>query len=153
VPLAGASDYDPEGDGQENPEEVGFAVDGNPTGTAWSTEHYDTPTFAGTKEGPDPGVGLYVTAKSSTTPAAMIIHTPTPGWDAEVFAAASGPPEEIAEWGEPVGEVTDAKGVEEVELHLGSPAKYFLIWFNKAAPARDQEGRYQVEISDVKLVD
>jgi len=153
VAISSASDYDPEGDDQENPEEVGFAVDGNPTSTAWSTEHYDTPTFAGTKEGTDPGVGLYVTAKSTTTPAAMIIRTPTPGWDAEIFATASGPPEEVTEWGEPVGEVADAKGVEEVELHLGSPAKYFLIWFNKAAPARDQEGRYQVEISDVKLID
>ena len=37
-----------------------LAVDGNPTGTAWTTEHYDTDTFAGTKTGPDPGVGLYV---------------------------------------------------------------------------------------------
>jgi eukaryotic-like serine/threonine-protein kinase len=153
VALSGATDYDPEGDGEENPGEVSLAVDGNPTGTAWSSEHYDSPTFAGTKEGTDPGVGLYVTAKSSTTPAAMIIRTPTPGWDAEIFASPSGPPEEVTEWGEPVGEVGDAKGVEEVELHLGSPAKYFLIWFNKAAPARDQEGRYQVEISDVKLVD
>ena len=42
---------------------------------------------------------------------------------------------------------------EEIELHLGSPAKYFLIWFTKAAPSREQEGRYQVEISDVKLID
>ena len=48
---------------------------------------------------------------------------------------------------------TDAAKNEEVELHLGSPAKYFLIWFNKAAPSRDQEGRYQIEISDVKLID
>jgi tRNA A-37 threonylcarbamoyl transferase component Bud32 len=153
VAIADATDYDPEGDGKENPEEVSFAVDGNPTGTAWSSEHYDSETFAGTKEGTDPGVGLYVTAKSTTTPTAMLIRTPTPGWDAEIFAAASGPPEEVTEWGEPVGEVTDAKGAEEVDLHLGSPAKYFLIWFNKAAPARDQEGRYQVEISDVKLID
>jgi tRNA A-37 threonylcarbamoyl transferase component Bud32 len=153
VAIAEASDYDPEGDGEENPEEVSFAVDGNPTGTAWSSEHYDTQTFAGTKEGPDPGVGLYVTTKSTVTPTSMIIHTPTPGWDAQIFATASSPPEEVTEWGEPVGEVTDAKGTEEVELHLGSPAKYFLIWFNKAAPARDQEGRYQVEISDVKLID
>ena len=133
---------------------VSFAVDGNPTGTAWSSEHYDTDTFAGTKTGPDPGVGLYVTAEvDRARPAAMIIRTPTPGWDAEIFATASGPPEELSEWGEPVGEVTDAQELEEVELHLGSPAKYFLIWFNKAAPARDQEGRYQVEISDVKLID
>jgi tRNA A-37 threonylcarbamoyl transferase component Bud32 len=153
VPLSGVSDFDPQGDGEEDPETVNLAIDGNPTGTAWSSEHYDTDIFAGTKTGPDPGVGLYVTAKSTTTPSAMIIHSPTPGWDAEIFAAASGPPEEVSEWGEPVGEVTDAREVEEAELHLGSPAKYFLIWFNKAAPARDQADRYQVEISDVKLID
>jgi eukaryotic-like serine/threonine-protein kinase len=153
VPISEASDYDPQGDDEEGPGTVSLAVDGNPTGTAWSSEHYDTDTFAGTKTGPDPGVGLYVTASSTTTPAEMIVHTPTPGWDAEIFAAASGPPEELSEWGEPIGEVTDAQEVEEVELHLGSPARYFLIWFNKAAPARDQADRYQVEISDVKLVD
>jgi serine/threonine-protein kinase len=153
VTISSASDYDPQGDGEEDPETVSLAVDGNPTGTAWSSEHYDTDTFAGTKTGPDPGVGLYVTTKSPATPQEMIIRTPTPGWDAQIFAAASGPPEELSEWGEPIGDVTEAKDLEEVELHLGSPAKYFLIWFNKAASARDQEGRYQVEISDVKLVD
>jgi hypothetical protein len=152
VPISSASDYDPQGDGEEDPEAISLAVDGNPTGTAWSSEHYDTPTFAGTKSGPDPGVGLYVTTKSTARPQEMIVRTPAPGWDAEIFAAASGPPEELSEWGEPIGEVGDANDLEEVELHLGSPAKYFLLWFNKAAPAQDQEGRYQVEISDVKLV-
>ena len=62
-------------------------------------------------------------------------------------------PEDLQGWGEPVGTVTNAKSLNEVELHLEEPAKYFLIWFNKAAPAQDQEGRYQVEISDVKLID
>ena len=152
VALSSASDYDPEGDGEEDPETVSFAVDGDPTTTAWSSEHYDTDTFAGTKAGENPGVGLYVTAKSTTRPAEMIVKTPTPGWDAQVFAAPSGPPEQLSEWGEPVGDVVDADETEEVELHLGSPAKYFLIWFNKAAPARDQDGRYQIEISDVKLI-
>jgi serine/threonine protein kinase len=152
VPISSATDYDPEGDGQEDPETVGFAVDGN-LGTAWSSEHYDTDTFAGTKTGPDPGVGLYVTATSPATPTEMVIHTPTPGWDAEIYATASEPPEGITEWGEPVGEVADASKVEEVELHLATAAKYFLIWFNKASPAADQEGRFQVEISDVKLVE
>ncbi|HEU5253927.1 MAG TPA: protein kinase [Solirubrobacterales bacterium] len=152
IALAGAADYDPEGDGEEDPETVSFAVDGDPTTTAWSSEHYDTDTFAGTKSGENPGVGLYVTAKSTSRAAEMIVKTPTPGWDAQIFAAASGPPEELSEWGEPVGDVIDAEETQEVELHLASPVKYFLIWFNKAAPARDQEGRYQVEISDVKLV-
>jgi serine/threonine-protein kinase len=153
VPLAGATDYDPQGDGEEDPDEVSLAVDGNPTTTAWSSEHYDDDTFAGTKEGADPGVGLYVTAKSSVTPSQIRIVSPSPGWDAEIFATSSGPPEEVSEWGEPVGSVTDAQGTEEVDLHLSGPAKYFLIWFNKAAEARDQEGRFQVEISDVKLIE
>ena len=38
LPLAEASDYDPQGDGEEGPEEVSLAIDGNPTGTAWSSE-------------------------------------------------------------------------------------------------------------------
>ena len=152
VALAEASDYDPQGDGEEDPEAVSFALDGNPTGTAWSSEHYDSEDFAGTKTGPNPGVGLYVVAKATTTPNEMIVRS-TPGWDAEVYAAPAGPPEDLSEWGEPVGEVTDAKELEEIDLELPSPAKYFLIWFTKAAPSGDQEGRYRVEISDVKLTD
>jgi eukaryotic-like serine/threonine-protein kinase len=152
VAIAEAVDYDPQGDDEEDPEAVSLAIDGNPTGTAWSSEHYDDDAFAGTKAGPNPGVGLYVVSKATTTPREMIVRG-APGWDAEIYAAAAGPPEDLSEWGEPVGEVSDAKEVEEVELHLGSPARYFLIWFTRAAPSRDQEGRYQVEISDVKLVD
>jgi serine/threonine-protein kinase len=152
VPLAEASDYDPQGDDEEDPEAVSLAVDGNPTGTAWTSEHYDDDEFAGTKSGPDPGVGLYVVSKATTTPKEMIVRG-TPGWDAQVYATAAGPPEEVSEWGEPVGDVTDAKDLEEVDLHLPSPAKYFLIWFTKAAPSQDQDNRYRIEISDVKLID
>jgi len=152
VALAEAADYDPQGDDEEDPEAVSLAVDGNPTGTAWSSEHYDTEDFAGTKTGPNPGVGLYVVAKATTSPKEMIVQG-TPGWDGEIYAAAAGPPEDLSEWGEPVGEVSDAKEVEEVELDLSSPAKYFLIWFTQASPSSDQEGRYRVEISDVKLID
>ena len=35
---------------------------------------------------------------------------------------------------------------------MREPASYFLLWFNKASEARDQDGRYQVEISDIKLL-
>jgi serine/threonine-protein kinase len=152
VALSSATDYDPQGDGKEDPETIELAVDGN-LATAWSSEHYDTDTFAGTKSGPDPGVGLYVTTKSAATPTAMVIRTPGPGWDAQIYAVDGEAPEELSGWGEPIGEVTDATENEEVELHLGTPATNFLIWFTKAAPARDQEARYQVEISDIKLVE
>jgi eukaryotic-like serine/threonine-protein kinase len=153
VAISSATDYDPQGDGEEVGSKVELAVDGNPTGTAWETEHYDSETFAGTKTGPDPGVGIYVTTDSPATPGEMIVKTPTPGWDAEVFAAPSGPPEELSEWGDPVGEAVDSSSSEEIGLNVRQPSRYFLLWINKASEARDQAGRFQVEISDIRLLD
>ncbi len=152
VALSSATDFDPAGDGEEDPESVSLAVDGNPTGTAWTSEHYDTADFAGTKSGEDPGVGLYVTAKSATKPAEMVVRS-APGWDAEIYTAVSGPPEELSEWGEPVGAIAEAGGTAEIKLDVPTPSKYFLIWFTKAAPSLDQSGRYRLEIDDVKLID
>jgi len=152
VSISGATDYDPQGDGEEVGSKVELAADGDPTGTAWETEHYDSETFAGTKTGPDPGVGIYVTATSPATPAEMIVRGPTPGWDAQVFATPAGPPSDLSGWGEPVGEVSEAEETQEVNLDVRQPSTYFLLWFTKASKARDQEGRYQVEISDIKLL-
>jgi len=152
VQIDSATDYDPQGDGEEIGSKVSFAVDGNPTGTAWESEHYDTDTFAGTKTGPDPGVGLYVTVDGAASPRKMIVQTPTPGWDAEVFAAPAGPPEELSGWGEPVGTIVNASSKAEIDLSVPEASRYFLLWFNKASEARDQPGRYQVEISDVQLL-
>jgi len=153
IAISSATDYDPQGDGEEDRGTISLAVDGNPTGTAWSSEHYDSSTFAGTKSGPDPGVGLYVTTKSDATPAKMLVRTPTPGWDAEVFAAPDGgePPSELSGWGVTVGVATDASSEQEIDLSVRKPSRHFLIWFNKAAAARDQEGRYEIEVSDVNL--
>jgi hypothetical protein len=153
VKIASATDYDPQGDGEEVGSKVGLAVDGNPSGTAWETEHYDDESFGGTKTGPDEGVGIYVTTSSPVQPKKMLVKSPTEGWDAEVFAAASGPPEDLEGWGEPVGEAIDAAANEEIDLDVPEPSRYFLLWFNKASEARDQAGRYQVEISDIRLLD
>ena len=153
IELTSATDYDPEGDGEEVGSKVELVTDGDPTGTAWETEHYDSDVFAGTKTGPDPGVGVYVTAGSPARPRTMIVRTPTPGWDAQVFAAAAGPPSDLTGWDEPVGDVSDAGATTEIDLRVPQPSTYFLLWFTKASEARDQPGRYQVEISDIKLLD
>jgi serine/threonine-protein kinase len=153
VAISSATDYDPQGDGEEIGSKVELAVDGDPTGTAWETEHYDSDVFEGTKTGPDPGVGIYVTTDSPATPTKMIVRSPTPGWDAQVFASPVGPPSELSGWDEPIGEALEASSVEEIPLRAREPSTYFLLWFTKASEARDQAGRYQVEISDIKLLD
>jgi serine/threonine protein kinase len=152
VSTSAATDYDPQGDGEEVGSKVELTVDGDPTGTAWETEHYDSETFEGTKTGPDPGVGVYVTTGSPATPEKMIVRSPTAGWDAQVFAAPAGPPSDLSGWDEPVGEAGDAGETQEIDLDVRQPSTYFLLWFTKASPARDQEGRYQIEISDIKLL-
>ncbi|MEX2447972.1 MAG: protein kinase [Solirubrobacterales bacterium] len=151
VAISAATDYDPQGDGEEIGSKVGLAADGDPTGTAWETEHYDSDLFEGTKTGPNPGVGIYVSASSPATPRRMIVRSPTPAWDAQVFAAPAGPPSELSGWGEPVGEVLDAGETAEIELEVPQPSTYFLLWFTRASEARDQPGRYQIEISDIRL--
>jgi tRNA A-37 threonylcarbamoyl transferase component Bud32 len=153
VALSGATDYDPQGDGEEIGSKVELAADGDPTGTAWETEHYDSETFEGTKTGPNPGVGVYVTTNSPATPRTMIVRGPTPGWDAQVYAAPAGPPSDLSGWGEPVGEASEAGETQEIALDVRQPSTYFLLWFTKAAEARDQPGRYQIEISDIELLD
>ena len=104
--ISSATDYDPQGDGEEVGSKVELAVDGDPTGTAWETEHYDSETFAGTKTGPDPGVGIYVTASSPATPKKMIVaHARPRAGTPRSSPPPAGPPEDLSEWGEPVGEV------------------------------------------------
>ncbi|HEX5761704.1 MAG TPA: protein kinase [Solirubrobacterales bacterium] len=153
VAISSATDYDPQGDGEEGGDTVDLAADGNPTGTAWESEHYDGDSFEEIKTGPEPGVGVYAMTSSPATPARMIVRSPTPGWDATVFASAGGPPSDLSGWGEPVGEATDAGGTEEIELRVRQPSTYFLLWFTRPSEARDQAGRYQVEVSDIKLLD
>jgi hypothetical protein len=151
IAIEAASDYDPQGDGEENPGTVGLAVDGS-LATAWSTEHYESEDFAGTKSGPDPGVGLYVTTAAPARAAKLVVRSPTAGWDAQVFAAAAGPPSDLSGWGEPVGEVRGAGEVQEIRLRVPRPSRYYLLWLTRAPESRDQPGGFAVEISDVKLL-
>ena len=142
-----ASEFDPEGDDQETGTEQ-LAIDSNPTGTAWSTEHYDTEDFGGLKD----GVGLAIDAGQTVTAKSIEIRSDTPGWDAEIYEASGSPPDSLSGWGQPVATVTNGGGVETVELP-GKSAQSFLIWITKPPEARDDPGRFQMEISDVRLLE
>src|SRR5688572_13834515 len=103
IAIDDATDFDPIGGDGELPEGTGLAIDGNAEGTEWVGEHYDTSDFGGLKE----GVGIYVSTDDPAEPTAMTVLTPEPGWDAEVYAAADGPPDDLEGWGAPIWEITD----------------------------------------------
>jgi hypothetical protein len=140
-----ASEFDPEGDGQETGTEE-QAIDGNPTGTAWSSEHYDSPDFGGLKD----GVGLAIDAGSTVAAKSMTIRALTTGYDAEIYEVNGSPPSELSGWGRPVANISDGGERETVTLP-GKAAKSFLIWITKLPQAQDDPSRYQMEISDVQV--
>ena len=143
-----AAEFDPEGDGRETGTES-LAVDGNPTGSAWETEHYDSADFGGLKD----GVGLIVgVGGEPVTATEMDIRAATGGWDAQIYAVAGEPPEDLEAWGAPVGRVTDAGAREAIRLDAG-PARSFLVWITQAPESSEQRGRFQMQISDVRVLE
>jgi eukaryotic-like serine/threonine-protein kinase len=145
VSSSATAEFDPEGDDQETGTER-LAIDSNPTGTAWSSEHYDTPDFGGLKD----GVGLAIDAGKTVTAKSIEIRSPTSGYDAEIYEVTGSPPSQLSDWGQPVASITDGGGRETVNLP-GRAASAFLIWITKLPSAEDDPGRYQMEISDIRL--
>ena len=80
----------------------------------------------------------------------MEIRSPTPGWNASIYEFSGSPPSELSGWGQPVANVTNGGSNETIPLP-GRPAQSFLIWITKPPHAEDDPGRFQMEISDVKL--
>ena len=141
-----ASEFDPPpGDGRETGTER-LAVDTNPTGTAWASEHYDTQDFGGLKD----GVGLAIDAGALVAARQISIKSPTTGYDAQIYESSSAPPSSLADWGQPVASISNGGGTETVGLP-GKTAKSYLIWITKLPQAKDAPGQYQMEISDVRL--
>jgi eukaryotic-like serine/threonine-protein kinase len=140
-----ASEFDPEGDQQETGTER-LAIDSNPTGTSWSSEHYDTADFGGLKD----GVGLAVDAEKSVPAKSLELRSPTPGYDARIYESSGSPPSDLSGWGQPVATISQGGGRETVNLP-GKAAQSFLIWIVKLPAAEDDPGRFQMEISDIRL--
>jgi eukaryotic-like serine/threonine-protein kinase len=147
LPGDAASEFDPPpGDESETGTEQ-LAIDSNPTGTAWSTEHYDSPDFGGLKD----GVGLAIDAGDAVAAKSMVIRALTSGYDAQIYEATGSPPSALSDWGQPVATISDGGDSKTVTLP-GKPAESFLVWITKAPPAKDDPGRYQMEISDVRIL-
>ena len=151
VQLASSNDFDPQGTPtpEENSDEVGLAIDGDPTGTAWTTEHYDASDFGGLKD----GVGIYVQAADDVQAREMDVRTAAGGWNAQVYAASSGPPTSLDGWDGPIGQITDAGTTARIQLDATSPHRFFLLWFTKLTQATDDPSRYDVEVNDIRLID
>ncbi len=134
-------DFDPEGDKQENPDQVRNAVDGVPT-TAWATSLYRTATFGGLKH----GVGLLLDLGKVTDLHTVQVGFSAPGANVELRVGTEAPADAAAlrtvaaaDAGAQVATLTPAPGTR---------ARYVLVWITSLP--KDGSG-YRVGISELRL--
>ncbi len=146
-PLArvSAGDHDPFGSGEEHGDRVGEAIDGD-SDTAWRTSQYrGDPAFGGLK----PGVGVWVELEDVAEITEVTVRTPTPGAAFTVYVG-EGPPDGGADpddWGEPIGEVSDAAAEEVIATDQAVDGDVVLVWLTSLPP---DGGRFRAFISDVE---
>jgi eukaryotic-like serine/threonine-protein kinase len=143
VALQEASDFDPlSTDGEEHPDEVGLAIDGNPT-TVWTTETYEQPDYA------KDGVGLFVDTGKRVVAKTMQLTTANPGWRFDVYGSNDGEADSLDDWTKIVGGETAEGQRQEIPLDTANnPFRYYLIW--STSPAETDTG-YGASIGDVNI--
>ena len=128
VHLTAVKDFDPYGGDGEHPEAVARATDGDPN-TYWYTQHYFSEAFGGLKS----GLGLVVDAGRSVKLGSLTVHTPTPGFVAQIRAGNSRQGPFADDSASPtVNSVTT--------FHLtGKRAQYYVVWITRLPPGGKAE--------------
>jgi len=145
VTIAEARDFDPEGqDGQEHPDDVGRAIDGNGD-TAWVTDHYRSAEFGNLKD----GVGLWLDLGKAAEVARVTLESPIQGWTFQIKAGSS-----LATPSEPLPALDGS-----TEFTVGPTGKVvidlrpirasrLLVWINRLGA---DDGGYAASIADVTV--
>lgn len=128
-------DYDPNGNGDENPDEVGNIIDGNKD-TVWSTESYKSSIFGDHKG----GVGVYMDYGRAVEVQELAI-TSSGNWSGAIKGS-----NDVLEW-KTLKRVKNA--AKELSFKVtGAPYRYYLIWITKL-PAGGP-GKFRAKIYEVK---
>ncbi|MDQ3759562.1 MAG: protein kinase [Actinomycetota bacterium] len=145
IPLSNPVDFDPLGDDAEHPEAVDNAIDGDPA-TFWLTESYDAgPVLA---DAGKEGVGLIVETEEVVLGRQLEIQTDDPGWTFEVYGAEGEAPDDIDDWGEPIGSAAEADGETSIPLNENE-SDHYLVWITELT--LNDDGRYFATIGEITL--
>lgn len=137
------TDFDPEGDGSENPTQAQLAVDGDPL-TGWSTDLYKKRAdFGGLKD----GVGLLIDLGRPVAVRQVAIAFLRPGADVEIRVADAR--SEQASGYRVIAKASKVGDVATLTLDPGpTSARYWLVWITRLP--RDGDG-YRTTIGEVQL--
>jgi hypothetical protein len=145
--IAGARDFDPEGDPpEENPDTVKNVIDGDPA-TSWQTLTYrGNPALGGLKA----GVGVMLDLGRDQKAASLTVRFKGAPTSFEVYAAPAGvtePPESVDQL-DKVGGQNAAPERATVKLDPSPTTRYLLVWLTRL-PAAD--GGYRGEITEITV--
>jgi hypothetical protein len=130
IPLQRVFDFDPGGDGKENPQQVPLAHDGNPS-TAWQTETYTTANFGNLKT----GLGLVVDLGSPQEVVTVSLQLVGDGTSLELRAGDS--PPTTGDSLPVVASASDASGTTVLHPQVGTRARYWVVWLTKLPAVSD----------------
>jgi serine/threonine protein kinase len=129
VAVARATAFDPPpGDGVEDDADLPKLTDGDPN-TTWHTEYYSNRQFGGLKS----GVGFVLHLDQSHRLQDLVLTSPTPSYDLNVYVSDSSP-SVLAGWGQPVSTMTGAPARAVLSLH-GRSGSSVLVWFTRLSPS------------------
>ena len=140
--IVGARDYDPEGDGRENPQQVSAVWDNN-VATVWSTEQYKQRDVGGLKT----GVGLVIDLGAPKKVERVEVVSPDSGWSAQVYTNDVVPPT-LAGWG-PARFNGQGLGSDAVlVLQPPAQARYVLLWITNLPPSQP----FRLRVAEVRVI-
>ena len=144
LPPAGVKLFDPQGDGQDNPNDVSKAIDGDPA-TGWSTVEYRrNATFGNLKT----GMGIIVDLGEPAAVHQVTVQTTTPGAAVEIRAGDQ--PGGGADSYQVVGKATDLGGsAVTIPVSGDGEHRYWVVWITKLAPA--SSGNFQASLAEVQF--
>ncbi|MGJ9413988.1 protein kinase [Aeromicrobium sp. CF4.19] len=147
LPISGVVDFDPQGqDGQENPDQLGLVVDGDPA-TGWRTSTYfNQATLGGLKD----GVGIIIDLDSPQEVRSLRIRLAGEGTDLTVFAStpASDLPRSL-DGLRRITSIDDAGTDVTVTLPDATIARQLVVWLQRLPQVG--EGEYRGEIREVTV--
>lgn len=139
-PVA-ARDYDPFGDGGENPTQAKFAIDGD-VKTVWATTRYYRSDF-----GKKPGVGLIVDLGKKIDIKSVNVTFSVPGHNATVFVSDNKEPD--IKTASVLGLIANSDVTHTFTSNTTVNGQYVLVWLTKLP--RLDNGSYVGGIADVTI--
>ena len=137
--IVGGSSFDPQDDGEESPNQVPLAFDGD-SGTAWKSRWYGSDTYNRSKE----GVGLVLDLSAPTKVREIELILPA-AQDVSVFLADEASLDQTQE----IGKVRDTSGT--VTIKAPSDIKAgtkVIVWVTRPAPD-EAPNHYRAQIAEV----